>query len=184
MCYVKRQNAVEETKIEEGVEECMVGGPACCWVIRGKSIFEWRLKQLREKATWLGEKRILERENKCRCSWGWKLPGVPPKQQGGQYDWAKLARRVERETVRVEMGSDCDEDLRTGEVLGWLMSKKKSLQKVFKEKEHDLIKWCWISYFAEALTLPTDWPAWVARNKKDLRFDWASWPSVTRYLLF
>lgn len=37
MCYVKRQNAVEETKIEEGVEECMVGGPAVLsWVIRGK----------------------------------------------------------------------------------------------------------------------------------------------------
>ena len=35
---MKRQNAMEETEIEEGVEECMVGGPAVLsWVIRGKS---------------------------------------------------------------------------------------------------------------------------------------------------
>jgi len=38
MCYVQRQSAVEETKREEGVEECMVGGPAVLsQVIRGKS---------------------------------------------------------------------------------------------------------------------------------------------------
>ena len=37
MCYVKRQSAVEETKREEGVEECMVGSPAVLSrVIRGK----------------------------------------------------------------------------------------------------------------------------------------------------
>ena len=37
MCYVQRQSALEETKREEGVEECMVGGPAVLsQVIRGK----------------------------------------------------------------------------------------------------------------------------------------------------
>lgn len=69
------------------------------------------LKQLREKATWLWEKRILERENKCRCSEAGSCLVCPLNSKVASMTGAKLARRVERETVRVEMGSDCDEDL-------------------------------------------------------------------------
>lgn len=76
------------------------------------------LKQLREKVTWLWEKQILERENKCKCPEAGSCLVWPPNSKVASMTGAKLARRrVERETVRVEMGSDCDEDLKNRESL-------------------------------------------------------------------
>lgn len=70
------------------------------------------LKQLREKATWLWGKRILERENKCKCLEAGSCLVCPPNSKVASMTGANLARRAEREAVRVEMGSDCDEDLK------------------------------------------------------------------------
>lgn len=71
------------------------------------------LKQLREKATWLWGKQILERENKCKCLEAGSCLVCLPNSKVASMTGANLARRrTEREAVREEMGSDCDEDLK------------------------------------------------------------------------
>ena len=76
------------------------------------------LKQLREKAMWIWGKRILDRENsKCKCPEAGRCLVCPLKSKVASMAGAKSARRrVERDTVREEVGSDCVmKALRTGE---------------------------------------------------------------------
>ena len=75
------------------------------------------------------------KRKQVQMSWGWMLPGVPHKQQGGQYDWSKVGKEKSRKRDSqsgngVRLWWKLEEQ---GKSLGWLMSKK-SLQKVLNRE--------------------------------------------------
>ena len=70
------------------------------------------LKQLREKATWLWGKRILERENECKCLEAGSRLVCPPNSKVASMTGANLARRRAERQSEWKWGSDCDEDLK------------------------------------------------------------------------